>query len=381
MQKICLTILILFFLSQDVFSQTWPIKSPQLNRRNQLFGPSGTFPGTPGKLDSPDSISVPLIPLDFPSEISSVPSKMELNAKVESHAISVMKKIPFAGGDKGNPIIQWGMEQEGTRIFLLVQVPDNSIMTLDERASRLTRFSDDKNTNLLQEREAVPGTGEMVGNLVGGVIEIGDTLPPGHILPPKPTTVQPVWSRAVSLRMIDPAGKWILIDCFAPICPAPGAQTITLEGEFVLQCGGKMKTITHKNIPLDGSGGFFTKEGFVTVQKTRSYPLGFAIGGEGNSNFRAKAEISLSSKNKPVIRYDGSDADYTFFDSDGNKIESRKGAIGGVHGSGGDGKHFTIHSQNFYLAKEVDSLTIQREGYEKNETVTVPFSLKVGLGL
>jgi hypothetical protein len=63
---------------------------------------------------------------------------------------------------------------------------------------------------------------------------------------------------------------------------------------------------------------------------------------------------------------------YTFLDADGNEIEQ---ASWGSSWSG------HIHTADFNLTENVDSLTIRLEVYEKIETVTLPFSLKAGFAL
>jgi len=276
---------------------------------------------------------------DFLENLSSVKhDPLPLGAKMEVHAISVAKKMP--PGEKGQ--MMWGgMDQEGTRVTLLVQVPDYSIMALDEEASKLTRFSDDKNTDLLK---TAPKTGGMAGNLSWDMMgSIEPTLPP------------------IRARMTESTGKWVLIDCSTPNLPASQTQTIALEGELVLQCGQGAKTSEHKSIPLDGSGKFTAGGVTVTVQKAAE---GGGFGGMGQETKMRIAFVSNKSLDGVIS--------YTFFDAQENEIEWQDG--GSMWGG-------NTHTEYFNLAEEVDSLTIQLEEYEKIETITLPVSLKVGLGL
>ena len=279
---------------------------------------------------------------DFLENLSQTePPSLPLEVKMEPHAISIAKKMPH--GEESH--MMWGMDHEGTRITLLVQVSDYSIVALDEEASRLTRFSDDKNTDLLKTDS---GTGGIMGNLMGGMM--------GNMEPNQP----PIQAR----MMRNTTGKQIFIDCSAPNCPAPGTQTITLEGRIILQCGQGVKMTEHKNVPLDGSGKFTAGGVSVAIKKEESGGFGNTFGGMGQE---MKMRISFTS-NKPL---DGV-ISYTFLDTNGNEIEWQDGGWMGTN---------QTHTEYFSLAEEVDSLTIQLEEYETIETITLPVSLKVGLGL
>jgi len=265
-------------------------------------------------------------------------------AKLETHAISVTKKTPPFEMREGRFI---PTQHEGTVVSLIVQMPDYSIITLNEEASKITKFVDDKNNDLLK---VVPRAGGVMGMM--GMDMMNVTTPP--------------------LRAY-PAGQMMLINCSSPNCPAPGTQAITLEGQLVLQCGQGTKTTEQKNIPLDGKGKFEAGGITVTIKKEEQDQQVGLFGGMsgmsvwGGSGMEMKTRISMTSTKSldSVISY-------TFLDADGDEIEWQDA-----------GSFWTdqLHTEYFQLAEEVDVLTIQLEEYEKIETITLPVSIKVGLGL
>ena len=281
------------------------------------------------------------------------PQPLPLGAKLSVHSISVSKEMPRDEEEQsgfGHQVMFGGDFRERTCVTLLVQMPDHLIVALDDEASKLTRFSDDKNTDLLQKKEAAPRTGGIEGNLMGSTTNM-TTM----VRDMGPTPIQ-----ARMMGMHGTAQKKVLIDCSAPNRPASGTQTIALEGQIVLQCGQGTKTTEHKNIPLDGSGKFETGGITVAVKKENRPPFG-GFGSE------MKMQIAFTS-NKPLDNI----VSYEFLDAQGNEIEWQQS---GWMGMG------QTQTRYFNLAEEVDSLTIQLEEYEKIETITLPVSLKVGLGL
>jgi len=302
-----------------------------------------------------------------------IPVTLPLGATIETHAISVRKKLPASEREAGVFMLFFG-QSEGTVVSLLVQVPDYSIVALDEEASRISKFVDDKDTDLLQvvpkTNEAPRGmlvpmtvTKELIDEDQISLIPETDENMEGMIGDMMISMMENMFTYSPSLFQVQTTPeKWILIDCRAPNCPASGTQTITLEGQLVLRCGQGTKTTEHKNIPLDENGKIEINGVSVAVEKVKEGGVSL-FGGMGERQM----QISLTSTQPldTVIRY-------MFLDAEGNEIEWRES--GSFSSSG--------HSQRFFhLAEEVDSVTIQLEEYEKMETVALPLSLKVGLGL
>ena len=344
---------------------------------------------------------------------------LPLGATVEVQAIAVAKKQPSVKRDDGNRIMF--SRPEGTVVTLLVHVPDYSIISLDHQASRLTKFIDDKGTDLLKNVSRANRGGEMIfpvaepiplgqGNPTAPHSEICEptenmmvSVPSGRVfrtasewdtdepmgwtrtpipmsqeddpLPVPPeideamqmmvTMMENMFTSMPTLQVQRITDEWMSIDCYAPDRPAPGTQALTIEGQFVFVCGQGTKTIERKNIPLDGRGRF-TEDGMtITVEKPREGRGVWVSFGDTEDEMKMRIAVSVGRPRERVI-------DYTFLDAEGNVIASRKnGSVSGPQ----------THIAYFQLAKEVDSLTLRLKTYEKIETVTLPFSLNVGLGL
>ena len=264
---------------------------------------------------------------------------LPMGATMEVHGISVMKKMPPPEDDNG--VIYMTSVPEGTAVSLLIQVPEHSIIDLDETASKLSKFVDDKNTDLLKRN---PQTGRAATGAM------------------RDMTMGFLEQSPLRTNCISPSKKWIILDCVAPNQPTSGTQTVALEGKIVLQCGKGTKTTEHKNISLNGKGKFDVGEIRFNVEKAKE-SAGVWFGQEDEW----KMQISLLS-NKSL----DSIISYTFLDAEGKEIKSKE------FGWWGMGNQRTT---NFSLAKEVDSVSIRVVEYETMETVTLPFSLTVGLGL
>jgi hypothetical protein len=224
-----------------------------------------------------------------------------------------------------------------------------------------------------QENDSPRRTG---GGLITRAIETiaSPFVAPGRGSPFSQATMTIPREPTINQGWKEDTGKWILIECRTYNRPAPGSQTVTLEGQIVIQCGQGIKTTEHKDIPLNGTGKFEVGGISITVEKTRQGGGMIMLGGwlsdqeEGDMNISLISNRSLDSFIK-----------FTFLDADGNEIRSRR------TGSGASifpvGRAEERHTTYFQLAEEVDSLTIRLEMYEKLETITLPFSLNVGLGL
>ena len=363
----------------------------------------------------------------FASAAESEP--LPLGATLDVHSISVARALPPS---ERAGIVRMTSRPEGTTVTLLVEVPDFSIIELDQGASRLTKFIDDKGNDLLkpiprddvpvQVVQAVPFEPTPTAHVPTIVTSesTGVLFPIAQDGLPPPTSVLPTFHAPIaastapiaqidllptitpigmiktdeeleemrrtmmmetrylappSLRtymLDDTARRWILIDCVAPNRPAPGTQIVTLEGELVLYGGQEIKTTEHKNIPLDGTGTFEINGMTVTVNKVERGPqfgdgfIEMLSGMFGGERQEVKMRVSLTSSERPR-----SAISYTLLDANGNKINTPNRSWATAQ----------VHTEFFDLTEEVDSLTIRLKAYEKMETITLPFSLNVGLGL
>jgi hypothetical protein len=104
----------------------------------------------------------------------------------------------------------------GTAIELIVSQPGKRLLALDERASQLTRFTDDKKTDLSKtERD--------------GCFEDFN-------------------------RRVSPDGTRLGFGIRTTVVPAAGATRLLLKGKLVLMIGTQEKTVEVKKVALEGGG-------------------------------------------------------------------------------------------------------------------------------
>lgn len=234
---------------------------------------------------------------------------------------------------------QEGGFHDGTTITLLVRSLDLAIVTVDEEASRVTTFVDEKKNDLLDP--------EYKGKYVARRQDIGD------------------------------GRKWVTINFRVPNTPATGCKTVTLKAEIVLKVGGGSVVEEHKNIPLSGKGKFKIGKTTVTVKKGEASRSGIENLFSGIFNME-KPEDAKDKKSTPIILETNGSFDiikkFTFLNDKGEEIESRW--------SGSSCSNMMEHHEEHYytLAEEVESVTIKTDAYEKLETLRIPVSVDVGVG-
>ena len=206
-----------------------------------------------------------------------------------------------------------------TRLTLFVQMPDTTMIDLDEEASKLTQFVDDKGTDLSKGDERF---GMM--NPIRGMHVADD----GH--------------RAT-------------VDIEGGVCPVNGATTITAKGTLAIKCGADPKDEKLEKIAL-AKGTKLTIAGVpVTISEVNS-----------SSNTQITFE---SSKPLDAVR------ELKFLDPAGKEIKSRY--------SGGSSMKFgsTATYQKMYeLETKASSVTIAVSYWGKSQTVSVPLEMKAGVG-
>ena len=240
--------------------------------------------------------------------------------------VNVAKPLPQQEGHN-DVLMRWN---EGTTVSLLVRVDDISIIDLDENASKVNSFVDDKKNDLMKS---------------SGVQQ------------------QQGWSmfrstEPVSCSVVDSEGTWALVAFHAPNSPADGCKSISLKADVALRAGSGSVITEHKNIDLSGKGQFNAGNATVLVKKSDSN-----MGMMGDY----KMQIALVSKDAlDTIK------EYSFFNPQGEEIEYDWA------GSSRSGTTSTIY---IVLTEEVDTITIKTDTYEKFETIRIPVSLEIGLGI
>jgi hypothetical protein len=148
------------------------------------------------------------------------------------------------------------------------------------------------------------------------------------------------------------AGNAMVVSVYSNVSPAKGASKILLKGHLVVKCGLDEKTTEEKEVDLklntEAKTGDFTLK--VTQEK------GFAGSG---------AQFTVTPAG-PILKT------VKFKDADGKAVE------GTLWGSNSDGKSWT---QTFSLKKKITIGKFTVTYFSKEEKVTVPVDVEVGIGL
>ncbi|MGP0068928.1 MAG: hypothetical protein ACLQGP_35675 [Isosphaeraceae bacterium] len=243
--------------------------------------------------------------------------------------------------DKPGSMMRFGhMVQEGTSVTLLVSQRGKTIVDLDPKASQLTSFKDDRNTDLSKE----PPRQGMVfhfGNFNSG----------------------PLRSEK------GPDGRSCLVEVKGPSLPASGASKITIKGTLVFSCGQGEKTDEQKNVPL--TEGAKINAGpvamSVSLKKKPNFPSVSFPGQPAplhGTEFALRTEMPLTAIQSIV-----------FFDAGGKEIKSQ------FHTTSFNTSGETTWTESFYtLEKKVDNVSIRVRHVDHLEKLTVPVDMTVGVG-
>ena len=242
--------------------------------------------------------------------------------KVEAVGLSV-HKAPYQGDKELGP----GMNPApGIAVSVLVAVEEGGIIKLDERKSRISKFADDKGSDLLAAQPAK------------------DSFSAG------PIGAFPKYSKD---------RKAFVVELQAHACPVPGAKSLQIEGSLALTLGKDQEVVKQEKVEARKDVTF--KAGSASFKITQAGKNDF-----GDDPMR----ISLESKDGLKI------AAIRFLDPAGKEIESHLGSRGSMS-FGGD----ATYSWDYTLKQMVPNVTVEVTLWKKVETLQVPLKLSVSLGL
>jgi hypothetical protein len=208
----------------------------------------------------------------------------------------------------------------GTRIRLLISLPDRHIVEADHDASKLT-YTDDMGTDLTKVKGAVPGSSGVLGG---------------------PTSKD---------------GKQCRVDASAPGVPVAGASSVKVSGKIVLLCGSEEKTTAVENVvlndKLDAVVGPFS---LVWDKEAKNVPAG-------------SARVVFVWSTKKHIR------SVKFLSAAGKELKATE--EGWVRFSvNGDAETRVAYR----VAAPREGCTVRVTYFDKMEPVTVPVDLTIGVG-
>ena len=241
----------------------------------------------------------------------------EMGPQVEVVGLEVMKPDP---ADKfGNALVMG--RPAGTTITLKIAAPDRHCISLDEDATDVTACSDDKGTNLTEDR-AKGREG------FDWSFDLSDDAPAA------------------------------LFGIRCPAVPAPGAREVSLEGTVGIKCGSAEKTVEQKDFALKVGSELTVGPAPMKIEKIE--------GAWGES----KMQVTLSGTTNPeTIK------ELVFLSADGKAMKAH---ITEWSYSGSPGQ--MTYTRTYALSEKVDVVTVRITYFTKVETLTVPVNLKIGIG-
>ena len=157
------------------------------------------------------------------------------------------------------------------------------------------------------------------------------------------------------------SGKTLRFEIESKELPTKGATGFELEGSLVVDVASKSDVV--KSQPAEFAKG--EALAFGEILKTKITEIGEPGYGD------MKAEITLEAKKAwPAF------SAVRFYDGEGNEIESKSGGHSRFSMLGS-----VTESRTFRLATKPEKFHVEMDVWSDKESITVPFSVKAGLGL
>ncbi len=240
---------------------------------------------------------------------------------VELVGLEITKPAPQKN-EGGGRVMMSG--QDGVRLKLRLIDESESIVAVDEKASKVSSFTDDKGTDLTGTKGGGGGFG----------------------------------SSSFSAQKFG-AEPLSLVEVQQPGMPAHGATKLQLKGELVVIRASGEKTSEQKNVALKKNSKITVGPVPLIVEEVRDSGFG-----------EMKLTVTLST-DKPLDAIKRIE----FADASGKAIEQEQMGSG----SFGFGDK-TTYQRTIGLAKKLDKATVRITHHDKMETVKVPLELEFGVG-
>jgi hypothetical protein len=227
----------------------------------------------------------------------------------------------------------------GTTLTFLVEDADRLIENVEFRNCRITKFRDDKDTNLLEDETAHEADGD------------GAPTPPG---------LQP--SEAAFEAEVDPGGHHATVSIHSARLPASSATKILLEANLVLRYSRGEKTVEQKNVNLK-------------LDKITASPNPLVIATQSDAGLMFGRQGGMQAGTQVILYHQGpmhGVRKIAFIGPDGNEIQSR------ISGSGSSG---SLHQTHYQLTGKVETCTVRVVVPDLVETATIAISVNTGVGM
>lgn len=238
-------------------------------------------------------------------------AKDKKSAKIQVTSLSISKAPPPKPGT-------FMLQGNGLLMDIMISLPGRFITGLDAKASKLDRFTDDKDNALFKKS----------GGLFGGGAN---------------------WLNEYAIRF-DPDGESVVLQVKGTSTPAKDAEKILLKASLNLKYGSEDKTTDAKALTLKAKA-----EADIGPFKVRVGQFGNIEIWSSDENIK-KVEF-LDDKGKPIMT--------------GLPGRNRNPST----------KERLSYGYSYFLLGKRDKLSIKIHYFTKVETIKVPLDLRVGLGL
>lgn len=230
------------------------------------------------------------------------------------------------GEDFSNKLVPFNTNEKGSSLALIIAPGSGKIIGLDDEASKIESFTDDKGTDLMgkEQRFGRAGFGPF-----------------------------PKISKDGKAGMIEVRGGGV---------PADGATALRLKGSIAVQTGSKTEAV--KSAP------FLLKKG----AKIAVGNIELKVGKVGKPDFGDHAlEVTVSTANKAIETIAG----VSFLDENGNEIETQSTGSGS---SGFNGKF--NYDESYGLSRDLagKKVVLQFEVWTDLEEKVIPIEITASLG-
>jgi hypothetical protein len=222
--------------------------------------------------------------------------------------------------------------REGTSLTFALDEPQRLILGVETKDCKITRFRDDRGTDL------TPDPAEPAGGGMAAVPRFGQD------------------EGAISAE-VDPAGHRLTVTVHSPRLPTGGANRLLLDTVLAVRFARGVKTFEQKNVNLK-------------LDKFTAGPYSLVVMGQLDAN----GNLGQGGRTQVVLFHQGPLRDVNkvaFVGPDGEQIQAT------INGSGQSG---SVHQTHYSLAKAVETCTIRLSAPEAVETVSMAVEINTGIG-
>jgi hypothetical protein len=261
----------------------------------------------------------------------------ESGEEIKVVATGLRLVAPPVSQDESVRAFNWSLAEwsSGTAVALLITAPRGGLVQFDSASSALTRFADDKGTDLLAQPAPTvaatpPGVQRGAGNNGIGLF-------------PK----------------ISQDGRFCAVEVNTPNLPAKGASRLRLEGAFTLLCATEKTEHAQKDVPLKAESRILAPNLELVVREVGKPELGAEPLG---LTLRASRDLDEV-------------AEIRFYRADGVEVKSRRTGTSKMALPGA----VTV-DWSYNLADKVDSATVKVFLWKELRKKRAPFALDVDVG-